>query len=101
MTRCARFMGPLPAQHGRGKYEIALTDVGDTLNMDYYLESPTLLIGYMAEPQASLDPLVSSWPQWEGKLPAGTGVAASLCHSTQLDSGVVPCEVQLWWWGAI
>ena len=91
------FMGPLPAQHGIRKYEIALTDVGDTLNMDYYLESPTLLIGYQAEPRANLGPLIPSWPQWEGKLPAGSAAGASLCHSTQLDSGVVPCEVQLWW----
>ena len=91
------FMGPLPAQHGIRKYEIALTDVGDDLNIEYYRESPTLLHGYQAEPKASLDPLIPSWPQWEGKLPAGSGAAASLCHSTQLDNGVVPCEVQVWW----
>lgn len=75
----------------------SLTDVGDDLNIEYYRESPTLLHGYMAEPRAALNPLVSAWPQWEGKLPTGTGVAASLCHSTQLDNGEVTCEVQLWW----
>ena len=41
--------------------------------------------------------MIPIWPQWGGKFPEGSGVAASLCHSTQLDNGVVPCEVQVWW----
>ncbi len=65
--------------------------------MDYYLESPTLLIAYIAEPNAQLDPLLSSWPRWEGKLQRAVTAAAGLCHTTELDQGVVPCEVQVWW----
>ena len=91
------FMGPLPAQHGVRKYEIALTDTGETLNIDYYLESPTLLIGYMTEPDSDIDRLVSTWPHWEDRMPEGMAATASLCHSTQLETGVVPCEVQVWW----
>ena len=71
--------------------------MGDDLNIDYYLESPTLLIAYIAEPNAQLTPLLSSWPQWEGKLREGTAAAAGLCHTTELEQGVVPCEVQVWW----
>ena len=91
------FMGPLPAQHGIRKYEIALTDVGGNLEFPVLPGKRDGTEGIPGGTQHPSHPLLSFWPQWEGKLPAGTTAAAGVCDSTGLESGVVPCEVQIWW----
>ncbi len=91
------FLRSQPKTFGVRKYELALTDPGETLNLDYYIQSPDLLISYRAEPRADIKAIAPSWPNWEGMLREDQGVAAGICHSNYLTQGFVPCELQIWW----
>ena len=91
------FMGSVPKQYGLKKYQIALTDPGETLDIEYYYRTPNLLLAHTAEPRAALRPLAPSWPNWEGKLVAEQAATGTICYADQLHNGLVPCELQVWW----